>query len=297
MKRVMMAAAGLLLAAWTVHAAPLTATASEAFVLLNNTSVYKEKSMGVLDWAEAVTIGDKVTLTSGIVKMKVDGKEKEYYKVKLASGHEGFIRSILLGVGGTLGAVKADGVFTYSEPRDVKITERTLSRAQVVVVLKDSTSADFIHIVGYEEAKDYPFDTYVGVSDVSINDVDLQALILLSVAKGQKNAAVKKNLLTMAANKYSTSQFLDLVNAQLGSAPAPRATSGTSGTFTVNDDNVNLRDAPNEVGSKVTGTLNKGQTVTVTDVTSDQYTVAGKTAPWYKIKDGGWVFGAFLSAQ
>jgi uncharacterized protein YgiM (DUF1202 family) len=290
----MMVAVGLL-AALSGFAAPMTAGSNEAFVLLNNTSVYIEKSMGVLDWSEAVTLGDKVTVTSGITKMKVDGKDKDFYKVKLASGHEGFIRSILLGVGGTLAAVKNDGAFTYSEPRDVKITDRTLLRAQVVVVLKDSVSP-FVHVVGYEDAKDYPIDLYMTASDVTTSDTDLSSLILLTVAKSQKNAAVKKNLLTMAASKYSTSQFLDLISAQLGPGQ-PRGTSPTSETFTVNDDNVNVRDIPNELGSKVVGTLKKGDSVEVTDVTNDQYTVAGQTARWYKVKDTGWVFGAFLDNQ
>lgn len=285
---------GVVALALPLYAAPMTAGQNEAFVLLNNASIFREKSMGNLEFAETATLGDKVVVQGGIVKAKFDGKERDYYKVKLPSGKEGFIRANVLGIGGTLGVVKADGVLTYSEPRDVKVTDRSLSRAQVAVVLKDGSTDQFIHVVGYEDAKDLPFDLYVASSDVSINDVDLSAVILLTVAKSQKNPAVKKNLLTAAVNKYSTSQFMDLVQAQLG----PRATKPLAGTFAVNDDNVNVRDLPNEAGSKVVGTLGNGQIVTVVEVTADSYTVGGKTAPWYRVQaPAGWVFGTFLTQQ
>ena len=96
-----------------VMATPITATPSEAFVLLHNAAAYTEKSSGVLVWSENLTLGDKVLLLGGITKMKVDGNEREYYKAKLPSGKEAFIRTILLGVGGTLGVVKADTSFVY----------------------------------------------------------------------------------------------------------------------------------------------------------------------------------------
>jgi hypothetical protein len=205
--------------------APLTAGPNEAFVLLNNASVFKDKGMGNLDWQETLTVGDKVTLLGGVTKAKYNGAEREYYKVKLASGKEGFVRSNLLGVGGTLGVVKTESTFVYSEPRDVKITDKTISRAQLVVVLKDGATDTFIAVSGYDEAKDVPFTgVFVNKSDVSINDVDVNAVVLLTVAKAQKNATIKKNLLTVAATKYSTSLFIDLINAGLAPAPGAPAT-------------------------------------------------------------------------
>jgi len=289
----------LLSMALPLVAAPLVAGQSEGFVLLNGTSMYKEKSMGVLEWSESLTLGDKVTLTSGVVKAKFGGNERDYYKVKLSSGKEGFIRTMLLGVGGTLGVVKADASFVYSEPRDVKITDKALVRAQIVVVLKDGATDQFIPVVGYEEGKDLPIsNAFVAREDVSINDIDANAVILLTVAKAQKSPTLKKNLLTVASTKFSTSLFIDLVRAQLDlAAPQTRAVKAAVGSFVVNDANVNVRDLPNEKGSKVTGTLTKGQTVDVLEITSDSYTVDGVTAPWYHLKDpNGWVFGTFLTA-
>lgn len=290
---------GLIILTGSLQAAPLTAGANEAFVLLNNTSVFKEKSMGVLEWSESLVLGDKVTITSGVLKLKYDGREREYFKVKLASGKEGFVRTILLGSNGTLGVVKTEGALVYTEPRDVKISARTLTRGQVVVVSRESVADPFIRVLGYDAAKDTPFDdTFVDKSDVSINDVDANAIILLTVAKTQKVEAVKKNLLTLASNKYSTSIFQDLVRAQLDLLnPAPRATKAFSGAFVLNDDKVNVRDLPNEKGSKVVATLEKGRSVTVVEVTAESYTVDGVSAPWYKLAEpSGWVFGSFLSA-
>lgn len=295
MKRFLWGALGLLLTLPLV-AAPLTAGPNEAFVLLNNASVFKDKGMGNLDWQETVTVGDKVTILGGVVKAKYNGAEREYYKVKLSTGKEGFIRSNLLGVGGTLGVVKADSSFVYSEPRDVKITDRTIGRAQLVVVLKDGATDSFIAVSGYDEGKDLPFTgVFVNRSDVSINDVDVNAIVLLTVAKAQKNATIRKNLLTVAATKYPTSLFIDLINAGLSAGSPVRATKATTGTFTVNDANVNVRDVPNEKGNRA-ATLDKGASIQVTEVTTDSYTVDGLTAPWYHVQTpDGWVFGTFLT--
>jgi len=285
--------------AGALSAAPLVAGPNEGFVLLNNASVFKEKSLGTLEWSENAVIGDKVTLLSGVVKMRFNGNERDYYKVKLTNGKEGYLRTSMVGVGGTLGVVKTDGALVYSEPRDVKISARTLTRGQLVVVAKDDGADSFIQLFGWDAAKDVAFDdTYVDKADVSVNDVDANALILLVVAKGQKNDAVKKNLLTLASTKYSTSLFQDLIKAQLDLlAPAPRATKAASGAYTLNDDKVNVRDLPNEKGSKVVATLEKGRSVTVVEVTADSYTVDGVTAPWYRIADpAGWIFGSFLTA-
>lgn len=282
-----------------LEAAPLTAGPNEGFVLLNNASVFKEKSMGTLEWSEALTLGDKVQIVGGVVKMKYSGNEREYYKVKLANGKEGFIRTILLGTGGTLGVVKAEASLVYSEPRDVKITARTLTRGQMVVVQKEGATDQFIKVVGYEASTDAPIDgVFLAKEDVSINDIDANAIILLTVAKAQKNEAVKKNLLTVAATKYSTSLFMDLVRAVLDPLnPAPRATKPASGTFLVNDNKVNVRDVPNEKGSKVVGSLEKGVSVEVVETTAESYTIEGKTAPWYRLASpDGWVFGSFLTA-
>lgn len=280
-----------------LFSAPLTAGATEAFVLLNNAALFKEKSLGQLEWLENLTVGDKLSVVSGVIKAKYNGAEREYYKVKTPGGKEGFVRTIFLGIGGTLGVVKVESSFVYSEPRDVKITDRTLLRGQIVVVLKEGATDQFIQVVGYDEAKDSAFTSaFVAKEEVSINDVDANAVILLAVAKAQKNVTLKKNLLTVASTKYSTSVFMDLINAQLNALNPNRASKPAVGTFLVNDKDVNVRDLPNEKASKVVKALEKGTQVTITEVTTESYTIDGQTAPWYRIAEpAGWVFGAFLS--
>jgi len=294
--RLLILGAFALFIALPASAAPLVASPSEAFVLLNGATVFKEKNMGNLEWQENLTLGDKVILLGGVIKEKYNGNERDYYKVKLPNGKEGFVRTSMLGVGGALGVVKADASFIYSEPRDVKVTDRTLGRGQLVVVLKEGATDQFVPVVGYEETKDLTVaGAFLVKEDVSINDVDVNTIILLSVAKAQKSPVLKKNLLTVASTKYSTSLFQDMVNAQLNLVTPPRAVKAAAGSYTVNDDNVNVRDLPNEKGSKVLGTLTKGKTVDVTETTAESYTVDGQTALWYHLKDNGWVFGVFLT--
>jgi hypothetical protein len=127
----------------------------------------------------------------------------------------------------------------------------------------------------------------------------LNAAILYTVAAATKNPDVKKNLLNVAATKYAGSVFIGKVQQALGITPVvAKETMAAAGTYTVDFDNVNVRDAPDEVNGKVLTQLDQGTVVEVTEVTSQSYTVAGKTAAWFKIADPeGWVFGASLSPQ
>ena len=141
--------------------------------------------------------------------------------------------------------------------------------------------------------------TFVPTDNLSTSDVDVNAAILYTVAAASKNADVKKNLLNLAITKYGGSVFAPKIQQALGPAPAAaKETMPAAGTWVVDFDNVNVRDAPDEVNGKVISKLNKGDVVEVTDTTTKDYTIGANTAPWFKIVDpAGWVFGASIVPQ
>jgi hypothetical protein len=78
--------------------------------------------------------------------------------------------------------------------------------------------------------------------------------------------------------------------------PAPaKPVVSKSGKFSVNDDDVNVRDQPDETSGRVVAKLAAGTIVEVVEATDRAYSVAGQTGLWYHIAEpSGWVFGVFL---
>lgn len=274
---------------------------NEGYVILNGLPIYSE-SFGKLEFIESLVIGDKVSVESKISKFKQDGKEREYVKVKAPSGKVGWARSAYVVQKAALGVVKTDKAIVYSEPRDVKITSKTISVLTIAAVMQDSPAA-FAKIVCYDQAQDayYTDPVYIAKEDISTADADVNATILYVTAMATKNKDIRANLLKVIEKRYSASQFFSRIQSALAPAPIPvtnggKATVPAAGSFTVNDDNVNVRSQPDEKAGEVTAKLNKGTVVQVSEATGSSYTVAGSTAVWYRLSEpAGWVFGSFLT--
>ncbi len=125
--------------------------ANEGFVILNDLSLYVEKS-GSLEYKEAMVIGDKVAVLGRVTKFKLDGKERDFIKVKAASGTEGWARASYVVQNAGLAVVRVEKSSIYSEPRVVKMTGNSISKMTIVAVLKDSP-ADYAKVLGYDIAK------------------------------------------------------------------------------------------------------------------------------------------------
>jgi hypothetical protein len=299
MKRFLLALVSLLaLSAAVVSAAP--ALSNEALVIVQGLGLYQDKS-GTLEFIEALTIGDKVVLLNRTAKYKLSGTEREYVLVRALSGKEGWARTSYIIPRATLAVVKSDKAIVYSEPRDVKITARYISNMTIVAVLQEGTSASFAKVQCYDIAQNAYFldSTFITPDNLTAADADVNAAILYTVAGATKDAGVKKNLLNLAATKYSSTVFLPKIQKALGISPAvAKDTAPAAGMYVVNFDKVNVRAAPDEVNGRVVAQLDKGAVVEVTEMTTDSYTIGANTAPWFRIADpDGWVFGASLVQQ
>ena len=68
-----------------------------------------------------------------------------------------------------------------------------------------------------------------------------------------------------------------------------------AGAYVVNSDRVNVRVAPDAQQGKVVGTLNKGASVEVVEMTVLTFVVQGMRSAWFHIRSPeGWVYGYFL---
>jgi hypothetical protein len=293
---------------------------NEGFVIMNSLALYQEQGGG-LKFKESLALGDKVQVKGRVQKMKLDGKDRELIRVQAPSGTEGFVRSAYVVQKAALAVVRADKAIVYAEPREVKITSKSISKQTIVAVLAEGSTPEFSRVVCYDASKDSYFTdpVFVAAEDLSFADVDINATILFAAAAASKNQDIKSNLLKVIEKKYSSTIFIDEIRAALsfkgdalgasGDASAPTAqpvqaqaasskpTVPKSGKFTVNDDGVNVRDQPDEVNGRVIGELNAGTVVEVIEATARAYSVGGQTGLWYRLVDpAGWVFGLFLDS-
>jgi hypothetical protein len=270
---------------------------NEAFVIMNDLPLYQEQGSGNLKWKESLVIGDKVSLLNRTYKFKIEGTEREYIKVKAPSGTEGWARIQYVVPKCQLAVVRADKATVYSEARDVKMTPKTVSQMTIVASLLDGSTPAFAKVLCYDANQDkyYTDPIFINKDDLTYADADISALILYMTALSSKDKDMRAKFFGNIEKNYSSTIFFDKIKAGLV-AGAAKPTTPMAGLFTVNDDNVNVRAQPDEVGGQVVAQMNKGSKVEVLEATTQTYTVGGQSAAWYRIKDpAGWIFGSFLA--
>jgi hypothetical protein len=277
---------------------------SEAMVILNQLGLYTENG-GTLTLKEGLVIGDKLTLLNKSQKFKMDKVEKDFIKVRSPSGTEGWVRAPYALSKVSLAVVKVDPSTIYSQPRDVSVTAKTISKMTLVAVFQDGSSGQWAKVNCYDSAQDIYYteadNVFLPREDLTFSDADISAVIIYTTAMANKNKTIRANLFKVVDKKYSSSVFYDQIKATLAPETVVANTKPTSpavGIYTVNDNNVNVRNSPDEVNGAVSGTLNKGTDVEVFETTTQSYTIGGLTAPWFHIREpSGWVFGAFISVK
>ena len=299
MKR--LAVAVLLTTVFLVPCFAISTGPNEGLIILDGLALMKEsgKAAAPLDYQEALTIGDKVTLLNRTSKFKVNNVDRDYTRVRAPDGKEGWVASMYVAAKASLGAVTEPQALVYSEPRDVKVTARFVTAMTLVAIPMDGSAGGFVKVLGYDPVQKYTFvdDTYLAATDVTMAENDVNAAILCTVASDTKDANIKKRLLTLATTKYPDTVFLGNIRAALGlGAPvAQRAVVEATGSYRVTADGVRIRKAPDEVNGAVIGSLKKDAVVSIVEATAESYTIGTDTAPWYHIQQpDGWVFGAFL---
>ncbi len=300
MKRTILAFTLFAALAGLAGAQPAAKLASnEAFAIMNNLPLYLE-SKGSLAFKDSLVIGDRVTVTSRATKFTIEGKEREYLRVKMPSGTEGWVRAAYLAQKCSLAVVKADKATVYTEPRDVKMTSKSISGMTIVALFDEGSNATFAKVVAYDPVQDaYYTDppVYLETGDLSNSDVDINSVILYMTAMGTKNKDLRANFFKKIEKLYSSSVFFDRIRAALFPGAAPgKPSAPASGSYLLNDDNVNVRAQPDELNGQVVARLNTGTQVEVLEATTQEYPLGGQSARWYRIKDpAGWVFGSFLT--
>ena len=252
-------------------------------------------------WAASMALGDRVS-TGEIRRLTYegDGTVYDFIKVRRDDGSEGFAFAAQVVAGGQLAVVVDEKANLFKSPKAVDVTGTLIPPKTMVVYYPETESGGFVEIKGYDVS--IRQGSYVRLSSISRKDSDIQSSILLQTAMPLKDTGAEKikkdALLETALLDYPDSAFyaeiMALANPNIASVIKTESASRSS--MSVIDNNVNVRTLPDTVAGRVTGSLNFGDEVTVSEQTAAESVIDGQRARWYRIVEPveGWVFGAFL---
>jgi hypothetical protein len=254
-------------------------------------------------WAAGIPLGERVSVgKTRRLTFAGDGKVYDFVEVRRDDGKEGFSFATQIAVDGNLAVVVDEKANLYSSAKDSGVTGEIISRKTVVVFFPKTETAGFVEFKAYDPVAERTRQSFIQLSSLSRKDSDIQSSILLQLALPLKNEGSEKNrkeaLLETAMTRYPDSAFSAEIQALANpnTAATIETQSVSNGFMTVTDNNVNVRDLPDQFGGRIQGQLAKNIVVTVSEQTVHTSTVDGKNNYWYHITEPmeGWVFGSFL---
>ncbi|HEQ71808.1 MAG TPA: SH3 domain-containing protein [Spirochaetia bacterium] len=336
---VMVAVAALLLVACPKEESPLGmegedtmvyAPSGDQTVTILGTRYFEKKTsedgkvsfnhLGYLKKGTAVNLLDGETY-----EFKIEGDNYKVGPARLEDGKEVYVALWYLLPKQQLGVITSQTetrVYAGLKPTDVTkivLPRRTMVGVQPISMVEGDNELNRQRIVCYEDVNAQKLylgswkTYYVSGSDVSTREQDIKMANYLATLEKIEDKSLWNDVLEDAIKVCPDSVFvpdareiqrqLSQVGADEGdmTEDMPRETMDVSLFGYINDNDVNVRSAPNEKNSDIMGKLNEGTPVTVTRRTTRRYQVSGTEAFWYFVENegaiSGWVFGSFLDIE
>jgi hypothetical protein len=255
-------------------------------------------------------IGEPVTRIGEAFPGVTPFGDRTLVKIRNSVGEEAYALDRYIVPGASLGVVVDDQAVLYTRPNLVSPTDDIIPRGEMVAIHDDSTEGDFVHITTYDHALGVPyFGLYVKREDISSDDVDVQAGLLLFVAQ-RTGAEVAKRELLENAESLGNSAFVDDVRRELAVLRGEDPEDAMPAELTnlaiekfgfdgvINTDGTTVYRYPDKRSEFVETTLSEGALVRVEERTVEAFEVDGETSSWFRITSpAGWVFGAYIDPE
>jgi hypothetical protein len=299
----------------TAYSGPAAAgTGETGYALRVGTGFYVfEQDTGseadITRWEASLPLGERFLILDDTPR-KALYRDTSYtfIKIRRETGNttDGLVIASNIAMGGALGVITEDKANVYRSPRTVDVTGSVLSTKTVLVYFPNTERDGFVEFKAYDPAAKVLFSgNYIRLSAFSTRDADIQSSILLQTAQSldaAKNKVQIEALLESALLDYPDSVFApeiqELINpGSTGSASLRINVRPSAVSFlVVNDNNVNVRDAPDGSRGGIVFVLLRDTKVTVSEETAETFTINGTTDRWYHIIEpvDGWVFGDYL---
>lgn len=186
-------------------------SSGDAICLLDKLSV-REQPKAKAKWVTSMSLGEKVYFTGE--KHTDSVSNKEYCKVKLIDGKEGWARSPFLAINGKVGAMtKVANV--YKRPDLLTKTETKYSPMDIIAVI--GTQDDWAHVKGKRADGKYIEEVWVKSNNISDKPVDIATakFASLAMAKGDMTDRIKALEEIVNNSDFSDSSFMDIIKDKI----------------------------------------------------------------------------------
>ncbi|WP_442267186.1 SH3 domain-containing protein [Tenacibaculum sp. ZS6-P6] len=183
----------------------------DAICLLDKLSV-RETPSGKGKWITSMSLGEKVYFTG---EKYIDSvSKKDYFKVKLIDGKEGWSRAPFLAVNGKVG-VMVKNASVYKRPDLLTKTENEFSPMDIIAVIGNQD--DWIQVKGKRTTGKYIEEVWVKSNNISDKSVDIATAKYASIAMTKPTMTERiKALQEIVENSdFSESIFINLINEKI----------------------------------------------------------------------------------
>ncbi|QCE42974.1 SH3 domain-containing protein [Psychroserpens sp. NJDZ02] len=230
---------------------------------------------------------------------------KDYLKVELSDGQQGWVYDYLLSENGKLAVLK-NTLAIYKRPDVMEFVGNKFGRGDIVVVLNES-KGDWQKVTGFQKEN----EGWIQNSDNFVYDeLDIKLAILYNRAINEDSQSKKQKKLKLITDNpaFQQSSFIDIVqNALIGDDNdaygeddfSELDASISSDQLYISTDVLNARSNPNSEEDNVVFQLEKGDVCDIIEKGNFE-TIRDNSSNWYKINfngNEGWVFGYFTSKK
>ena len=290
------------------------AAPSKIFMLRDNGPLRKDNGSNQVEWAETVKAGTELELASEeiVVKDLVTSsktyKDVNFYEVRY-NDKTYYVQESDAEQADKLSVIQVDSLL-FTHPSLSSFRNAMLETGTFVVAKASykQFNTDFEEITFYDTNDGIKRTRYVNKANVSTNDKDVKAIMLLENAKATKDEDLKKEFLnnaksmktSMFIEAYISKEYNKILNVSSFSDDTIETVSGEGHLYTEDGSRINVRDKPGTAG-KVIGQLESADQpyVTAFKRTNVKDEIGGESDYWYYVKDDstgleGWIFGAFI---
>lgn len=309
MKKVIILFSAIVLFTANVFSAP-----SKIFMLRDNGPLRKDNGSNQVEWAETVRAGTELELASEEIVIKdliasnKTYKDIRFFEVKY-NDKTYYVQESDAEKGDKLSVLQEDSVL-FTRPTLSAFRNAMLETGTFVIAGDTYTqfNNNFVKITFYDTNDGIKRTRYVNKANISTNEKDVKAIIMLENAKSTKDEDLKKEFLNNAKSMktsllieaYISKEYNKILNVSLFSDDTIETISGEGYIHTDDGSKVNVRDKPGTAGN-VIGQIESANQPAVTAMMRTNITdeIDGETDFWYYIQEStsgieGWIFGAYV---
>ena len=309
MKKVTILFSLIVLFSTNVFSAP-----SKIFMLRDNGPLRKDNGSNQVEWAETVRAGTELELASEEIVIKdLVTSSKTYNDVKFFevkyNGQTYYVQESDAEKSDKLSVLQVDSIL-FSRPTLSAFRNAMLEIGTFVIAGESYTqfNTNFVKITFYDTNDGIKRTRYVNKANISTNEKDVKAIIMLENARATKDEDLKKEFLnnaksmktSMLIEAYISKEYNKILNVSLFSDDTIETVSGKGYIHTEDGSKINVRDKPGTAGN-VIGQIESANQPAVTAMMRTNITdeIDGETDFWYYIQENtsgleGWIFGAYI---